>query len=149
MKVLFEWHKLMSRPAGDPVGHKMRLQWYVHCVWFQLPPKEVMKETIRVFKGRTVLVWELSPSTRRSDTHRPTHAALSCLCVQVILKNMALLWRSFRQQGTAPCYKCISAAQPLAEDNVPEVQMNAEDPMKSVKRCRGNRQFLKIQMTEM
>lgn len=142
-------------------------QSYMCKVFLPWRAKEVMQETISLFKDPPVQVWELSPNTRRSDTHTHTdpHTALICLCVQVILKNMVLLWRSSRQQGTSLQIQMLHpAVQPLTEDGIPEVQISAvKAPWKvqnNAQKWRSNfknvqkdrRQIgrpLKIQMTKM
>lgn len=98
-------------------------------------------------------------------THTDPHTALICMCVQVILKNMVLFWRSSRQQGTSLQIQMLHpAVQPLTEDGIPEVQISAikalwkvqnnaqkwRSNLKNVQKDRGQiGRSLKIQMTKM
>lgn len=124
----------------------LQLELYVRGVWFLLRRKQVMQETISVFKDPPVQVWELSPSTRRSDTHTQTHTQhwSACACR---LSSKTL--RSFEGPSGSRGLLCFThVSVPHWGQHSTSADKYSETPWK-VQNGARNRLFLMTQSTKM
>lgn len=117
----------------------------MHGVWFLLRRKEVMQETISVFKDPPVQVWELSPSTRRSDTHTQTHTQLWSACACRLSSKTP---RSFEGPSGSRGLLCFTnVSVPHWGQHSTSADKCSETPWK-VQNGARNRLFLRIQWTK-
>lgn len=159
MKVLFEWHWLLSRPAGDPVGTQNPFSKWNCCICAAsttpsaatvfgcsyLQKKSCRK---RLVSSKAVLCrcesYPPAPgAVTRTDPHTRRWAACAC-------RLSSKTRRSFEGPSDSRGLRCVTNVAPCCSaPRWGQRSRSADKCRGSAKWCRGNRLFLKIQMTEM